>query len=146
MATILIVDDSAVDERVAAALLQKAEMEVMYADDGQHALAKIEERRRSLVLTDLNMSAMDGLTRVNSIGENYPSIPTILMTTHGSEETAAAALRAGAYSYVPKKYLSQDLVHTVQQVLGASTGREHSPVIDCLVQSQCTFVVPSDTG
>jgi CheY-like chemotaxis protein len=118
---ILIVDDSPVDRKIAAMLLSRGlNVGVENAEHGIEALAMIGENQPDLVLTDLNMPEMDGLSLVEAIRSRFPLVPTILMTAQGSEEIAMQALRRGAASYVAKRRLSADLVEIVRDVLAIS--------------------------
>ena len=92
MPTILVVDDTAVDRRLAGGLLENApNVDVCYAANGNEALLRIGSNLPDLVLTDLQMTDLDGLELVTSINERYPEIPVVLMTAHGSEVIAAGA-------------------------------------------------------
>ena len=103
MTIVLVVDDSAVDRRLAGGLLEKESgLTVIYASDGTEALVKLDTENPDLVVTDLQMPKMNGLELVGAIRHQYPLVPVILMTAHGSEEIAIAALEQGAASYVPK--------------------------------------------
>src|SRR5687768_8414998 len=103
MATVLIVDDAAVDRKLVGGLLARGkDLQVEFAASGEEALAKLTEVRPALVVTDLVMPGMSGLELVAQIVEQHPQIPVILMTGKGSEEIAVKALKAGAASYVPK--------------------------------------------
>lgn len=115
---VLVVDDSLVDRRVAGALLtKKAGVRVAYACNGEAALESMGRETPDLVVTDMQMPEMDGLALVESVRTQYPHVPTILMTAHGSEDTALQALRRGAANYVPKRELARDLAGTVAHVL-----------------------------
>ncbi len=121
MPTVLVVDDTAVDRRLAGGLLENApDLSVCYAQNGNEALLQIGNELPDLVLTDLQMPDLDGLELVNSINERYPDVPVVLMTAHGSEVIAAQALASGAASYVPKSDLADNLVETVMHILAMS--------------------------
>ncbi len=116
--TILVVDDSALDRRLAGALIAKdSSLRVVYAKDGLEALAEIERARPSAVVTDLQMPGMNGLELVEAVRRRYPALPIVLMTAHGSEEIAMLALRTGAASYVPKRRLAEELVIIVRDLV-----------------------------
>ena len=92
MPTVLVVDDSMTDRRLAGGLLSKLPgWEVRYAEDGGDALEQIELHLPDLVVTDLNMPHLNGLELVKTIGKQYPLLPVILMTAQGSEQIAVEA-------------------------------------------------------
>lgn len=144
--TVLVVDDSAVDRLVAGRLISKhVGWTITYAEDGVAALEKIEQSPPAVVLTDLQMPRMDGLALVEQIREKFPRIPVVLITGHGSEEIAIAALRAGAASYVPKRNLANDLIGTLEQVLAASKIDEgRTRVLATLSRRVSRFVLDND--
>jgi CheY-like chemotaxis protein len=163
--TVLVVDDSAVERRRAGGALESPNrsansggrllpgidsftagaIRVLYASNGRDALEKIKQAPPDLVVTDLVMPELDGLGLVKEVRAAYPAIPVVLMTAHGSEEIAAAALQAGAASYVPKRYLARDLPETVQTILHlAQTSRQQAIVLEHLVDSEVRFLLPSD--
>lgn len=121
MTTILVVDDSAMDRRVAGGLLEKEpDCQVLYAEDGAAALQSVEANLPDVVVTDMVMPRLDGLQLVEAMKRDFPLIPVIIMTAVGTEETAVQALKRGAASYVTKRRLSQDLFETVRMVLQAA--------------------------
>ena len=137
---VLVVDDSAVDRQLAGRLIEKqSSLSVGYAGDGREALLSIRKQRPDIVVTDLLMPGMDGLELVRVLRAEFPQLPVILMTGHGSETVAAQALQAGAASYVPKGRLAQELVPTLEKVLDRARA-ESQP--ERLVES----VVYCDTG
>ncbi len=115
--TILVVDDSPIDRRLASGLLTRAGFSARLAENGHAALVSLEQARAELVVTDLLMPEMDGLALVEAIRSRYADIPVILMTAHGSEDIAVRALQRGAASYVPKRDLARSLVDTVRSIL-----------------------------
>lgn len=126
-ATILVVDDSALDRRLAGALVAKDPgLRAAYASNGREALEVIGRERPAVVVTDLFMPEMDGLQLVEAIRREHPALPVILMTAHGSEETAVLALRTGAASYVHKRRLAEELVSSIRDLLSLRVGRRPS--------------------
>ncbi|MCA9087416.1 MAG: response regulator [Planctomycetaceae bacterium] len=121
MARILVVDDALLDLRMAGALLEsEPEWEVLYAHDGKQALEQIEKHLPDIVVTDLQMPGMNGLELVETMRNEFPLIPAVLMTAAGSEQIAVEAIEKGAASYVPKKELAAELVQTVSRLLTLS--------------------------
>lgn len=146
MVTALVVDDAKVDQRLAGNLLSvRADLSVLYADDGRHALDVMATRRPDVVVTDLQMPRMDGLELVEAVRQQYPDVPVVLMTAHGSEQIAADALKRGAASYVPKRCLSQDLAGTVERVLAVvGLERHQQHALQCLQAVETRFVLDND--
>jgi CheY-like chemotaxis protein len=143
--TVLVVDDSPVDRRLAGGLLERFGCTVQYAADGTEAVQQIAQRPPDLVLTDLQMPGMDGLQLVAAIKSEYPLVPVVLMTAQGSEEIAARALRQGAASYVPKRKLAEDLVPTLQRIwLGSLEDQTHPQLMHYLETSTAVFVLAND--
>src|SRR5438445_779607 len=147
---VLVVDDSPVDRRLAGVVVKSnAVWTTAYATNGREALEVIRQSPPDLVLTDLLMPEMDGLALVEEIHARYPSLPVILMTAHGSEEVALQALRAGAVSYVPKKWLARDLIPAIDQALAArKASRRVGRVLEAHqneVQSACAKVGLEDS-
>lgn len=124
---ILVVDDSPIDRRLASSLLTKAGYTTSLAENGQEALAALEKERADLVLTDLQMPEMDGLTLVDEVRKRHTNVPVILMTAHGSEDLAVRALQHGAASYVPKRDLARSLAETVKSVLSIRSAPAEAP-------------------
>jgi CheY-like chemotaxis protein len=147
MTTVLVVDDSPLDRKIAGGIVEAENMTATYAENGQEALDKMEQVRPDLVLTDLQMPIMDGLELVREVKKRYPATPVILITRAGSEEIAVEALRSGASSYVPKRNLKRDLGRVFDTVLSAvETLREEEHVRDLLQESQSYYVVGYDPG
>jgi len=146
MTSILVVDDSAMDRRIAAGLLEKrSDWDVIHAVDGPAALEQIELHVPDLVVTDLQMPGMNGLELVAKVREQYPLLPIVLMTAKGNEEIAVRALQEGAANYVPKRLLADELVDTVARVLTASTvDRSHSRLLHRITHNETRFSIESD--
>ena len=146
MQTVLVVDDVTLDRHLVGALIEEhVGWSAVFAEDGRDALALIKLQVPDVVLTDLQMPEMNGLQLVEAIRRDYSYLPVILMTAHGSEEIAVAALKAGAASYVPKRDLARDLVPTTQKVLDmARTTRNQQQVLDCLIETEFRFLLSND--
>jgi len=146
MTTILVVDDAPEDRQVATGLLrQDPELETVEAENGCQALALFSNVLPELVLTDLHMPEMDGLELVGAMRRQYPDVPVILMTAHGSEVIAVDALRQGAASYVPKAVLDSRLLDTVSQVLDAARMEQaYKRLTECMGNSTFTFHLEND--
>jgi CheY-like chemotaxis protein len=141
----LVVDDLPIDRLLAGNLLRAAGLRVVFAENGRDAIEKIDDEAPAIVVTDLQMPAMDGLALVERIRNDHPSIPVILMTALGSEDIAAAALRAGAANYVPKRALAQLLPEILDSVLcAAKSDRRRQRLLECTRRVECELVLPND--
>ena len=146
MSVVLVVDDAVVDQRIAGGLLEACGMfQVVYADSGAQALDSIKQSQPDVVLTDLQMPDLDGLQLVTNIAEQYPDIPVVLMTAHGSENVAAESLAAGAASFVPKTMLSEHLLSTVMQVMAMSASEaRYRKLAGCATKTELEFRLLND--
>ena len=99
---ILIADDEDASRKGLKALLSKAGYEVQEAADGQEALEKAAAFRPTVVVTDLVMPRLDGLELLTALHKELPFATVILLTGHGTVETAVAAMKQGAYDYLTK--------------------------------------------
>jgi len=144
--TILVVDDSPIDRRVVAAYLQNGlSARILTAANGLEALKILRREQPTLVLTDINMPDMNGLELIESIRENFPSLPVVIMTANGSEEFALQALQSGAASYVPKRELNNHLVSTVEGVLAAvHQERRKNRLLECITKLDCEYELEND--
>jgi len=147
MASVLVVDDSAVERHRVEKLLHKiADLTVLTAANGKEAIALLGREHLDVVLTDMQMPEMDGLQMVEEIRAKFPAVPVVLMTAHGSEEVAVQALQKGAASYVPKRNLAQDLEETIVSVLAISkSSRSQRRLLESLMQTESQFVLENDT-
>ncbi|GAB4160055.1 MAG: response regulator [Planctomycetota bacterium] len=115
---ILIVDDSATMRKIIMRGLRQAGIEhaeFKEAGDGAEGLKALESGRFDLVLSDVNMPNMNGLDFVKAIAERIPTPPPIVMiTTEGSEEIVAEAVKRGASGYLKKPFTPDK----IQSVIG----------------------------
>lgn len=148
--TILVVDDTAVDRALVGGVLQKnncGNLTVHFAESGEEALEMIAGEDPDVVLTDLRMPGMDGLALVKTMQVDYPFIPCVLMTAHGSEEIAAEALRNGASSFVPKKDLIHKLASTLIHVLSSAHHDRMARRFDeCWNETTSQFTLANDAN
>lgn len=146
--TVLIVDDSVIDRHLADAIVKKLDgWKAVFAGNGIEALELIKSQMPQLVLTDMLMPEMDGLELVQAVRNQYPLLPVILMTAHGSEDIAIQALQRGAASYVPKKSLARELAETIDQVMSlAQSNTNRQRVVESLSRQEIEFVLDNDVA
>jgi len=117
--TILIVDDSSSMRQVVNITLKQAGYEVTEACDGKDALTKLAGQKIHLVISDVNMPNMDGITFVREMKKNaaYRFVPVIMLTTEGTDEKKKAGQDAGAKAWVVKPFQPQQLLAAVTKLL-----------------------------
>jgi two-component system response regulator PilR (NtrC family) len=115
---ILIADDEPGIRESLAEVLRDAGHSVATAIDGTAALAALEERDFAIVVTDLRMPGTDGLAVLRRVRELSPQTVVLVMTAHGTIDTAVDALRAGAADYLLKPVVFDDLLAKVERILG----------------------------
>lgn len=143
--TLLLIDDEPVALRLAAGLLKRAfPYHRIETHDGSNVRESVEAVRPDLVITDLYMPEVDGLTIVSQLRARRPDLPVVVMTANGSEEAAVGALRVGAASYVPKQRLADELVDVVKWVLAVRAQRtRHEEAFDYMTSVERHFVLPN---
>ena len=115
MSRVLVIDDDASLRFTLEAVLGDAGMTVETADGGANGLAAFDARGADLVLTDLAMPDMDGMQVLARLRASDPSVPVVMLTAHGSERVAVAAMKAGAFDYLPKPFDPDELVLSVRR-------------------------------
>ncbi len=114
---ILVVDDEPNARSALGEILREEGYAVETAADGFKALARYEELGADLVLTDLKMPGMDGVELMNKLRQSSPQLPVVVMTAFGAVETAVAAMRAGAESYLTKPLNIDELQLVIARAL-----------------------------
>ena len=109
---ILVVDDEANLRRVLAAQLGRDGYEVHTAEDGEAGLAFLREHHIDLVITDLRMPKLGGMELLRAAMAEDATRPVVILTAHGTVDTAVEALKTGAFDYISKPF-DQDEVRTV---------------------------------
>jgi two-component system response regulator AtoC len=117
---VLLVDDDAAMGKVLAALLAQEEMDPHYVGGGTEALAALEAAPFDLVVTDLRMPGMDGMTLLGELTRRRPELPVIMLTAHGTVPLAVEALKAGATDFVLKPFDREELIYSVRKALMAT--------------------------
>jgi DNA-binding NtrC family response regulator len=114
---ILIVDDEVNMRLVLKAMLKKEGYDVETAADGLEALALLRRHDITACITDLRMPKLDGMGLLNRMVEEYPSIPVIIITAHGTVETAVDALKKGALDYITKPFEQEELKNVISKAV-----------------------------
>ncbi|MCO6509513.1 MAG: sigma-54-dependent Fis family transcriptional regulator [Aridibacter famidurans] len=115
--SILVVDDEKSQREILEMILSGEGYDVTTASSGEAAMKFVEKRHFDLVLTDLKMTGMSGLDLLKELTDYDKSIIVVLLTAHGSVDSAVDALRLGAFDYLQKPYDSEKLLDTISRAL-----------------------------
>ncbi|MGQ9921839.1 MAG: sigma-54-dependent transcriptional regulator [Desulfobacca sp.] len=118
---ILVVDDEPSIRESLGGWLRQDGFEVDTAADGMAALAMTKETRYDIMLIDVKMPEMDGLTLLKKLKETEPEVAVVMMTAHGAIQDAVDAMRLGAYDYLLKPFDLEELSLTVDKLVRLQT-------------------------
>ncbi len=121
---VLIVEDEENARRGYEALLRKWGLDVLGVASAEDALARFSEYRPAVLIADVELPGMDGLTLLGRLGEELRNIPAIVITGKGSEERAVAAIEAGAFWYIEKPLKAAILRALLDRALGKARDRQ----------------------
>jgi two-component system response regulator GlrR len=125
MNRILLVDDDPDILKLLSMRLSAAGYGVQAVDSGEKALAALAASRPELIITDLKMGGMDGLSLFDEVRKQAPTLPVIILTAHGTIPDAVSATRRGVFGFQPKPFDGKQLLEQVDQALRLSgSGRE----------------------
>ena len=114
---VLIVDDEPNLRKILAAQLSRDGYEVMLAEDGEQGLSMLREHHIDLVVTDLKMPKVDGMTLLREALKETPDLPIVMITAHGTVDTAVEALKLGAFDYLTKPFDKDEVRQVVAKAL-----------------------------
>jgi len=119
---ILIVDDEQDIRELIAGILVDEGFETRVAADGDSALASVRQRRPQLVILDiwLQGSRLDGMDILEILKRDHPDLPVVMISGHGTIETAVASIKKGAYDFVEKPFKADRLIHVTARALEAA--------------------------
>src|SRR5574341_1802220 len=100
-------------------MLRRDGYEVTAAADGEQALAVMARTPVQVVVTDLVMPRLDGLSLLRRVAADYPDVPVIVITAHGTVDSAVAALKAGAFDFITKPFEQDDLKRVIAKAARA---------------------------
>ncbi|WP_323761252.1 sigma-54 dependent transcriptional regulator [Maricaulis sp.] len=139
---ILIVDDEADIRELIGGLLEDDGYETREAADADGALAEIRARKPSLVILDvwLQGSRLDGIELLDEFRSIDANMPVIVISGHGTIETAVAAIRKGAYDFLEKPFKSDKLLLTVTRALETSRLRQENAQLRARSEAQSSLI------
>ncbi len=115
--TVLVVEDEELMRSILRQLLEDEGFQVFTADSAENALEIFSANNIAVTLTDIKMSGMDGLDLLDNLKSIDENAIVIIMTAYSSVDSAIAALRKGAYDYITKPFVNEDLIQTVKNAI-----------------------------
>ena len=119
--TVMTVDDSRTMRDMVSYTLKEAGYNVLEAEDGQQALSVLNGQRADVVITDLNMPNMDGISLIKELRAkpDYKATPILMLTTEADDTKKGAGREAGATGWIVKPFNPEKLLAVVNKVVGA---------------------------
>src|SRR3954466_14668485 len=117
MPAILIVDDLISIHEMLEAVISPTGYKTAFAPDGEKALTRYKAEKYDLVLADIDMKPMDGITLLKQLKQYDPNAVVIIMTAYASTESAVQALKFGAFDYLQKPFRVDELIATLRRGL-----------------------------
>jgi two-component system nitrogen regulation response regulator NtrX len=119
---ILIVDDEEDIRDLIAGILRDEGYETRVAGDSDAALSAVRQRRPQLIVLDiwLQGSKLDGIQVLDTLKREQPDLPVVMISGHGTIETAVASIKKGAYDFIEKPFKADRLIHVVSRALEAA--------------------------
>jgi len=117
---VLTVDDSRTMREMVSFTLRGAGFDVVEAFDGQQALVVLASHKVDLILADLNMPVMDGITLIKKVrsGGDHRTVPILMLTTESDDAKKQEGRAAGATGWIVKPFNPEKLIQVVQKVMG----------------------------
>lgn len=146
---ILVVDDEKNITFVIQAMLEKAGFETIVLNDSQQALQVIEEEEVDVIVTDLYMPGPSGMDILNYCQKKYSQLPVVVITAHGTVESAVSALKRGAFDFITKPFDQVELLNVVQNAVSTYRQRQKEPITligPSILPSQTQPPIPSIIG
>lgn len=143
---ILIVDDEKSMRKSLEEILSLEGYQVKSVPDGNTAVSSLESSDFDLMLLDLKMRGMDGLEVLKFAAENVPKCKVIMLTAHGSLESAIEALRRGAHDYILKPAKPEELVASVNKAMTARQDSERKQLLLSQIEASIQELKDSETG
>ncbi|BDA79010.1 response regulator [Leptospira kobayashii] len=116
---ILIIDDSAVFRKIISVHLKNANFELLEANDGLEALKQLSAGTVDLIVSDVNMPNMDGISFIKKIKEDpkHKFTPIIMLTTESQPEKKQQGIDAGAKAWLTKPFSPEELLDTISKLV-----------------------------
>jgi DNA-binding NtrC family response regulator len=126
MAKVLVIDDEANLRKVLAALLRRDGYDVTVAEDGEMGIAEFQKNGADAVITDLVMPKVGGMEVLKAVNSTDPEVPVIIITAHGTVDSAVEAIKLGAFDYVTKPFDQVELSNVLAKAVRTHEGARHN--------------------
>ncbi len=143
---IIIVDDEKITRTSLEDILKLEGYQVESFADGKSAIAALATKTFDLMLLDLKMPGMDGLEVLENLVEKAPDIKVIMLTAHGSLESAIQALRQGAHDYILKPAKPEELIASVNKAITQRHDSERKKLLLAQVEASIQELREADVG
>jgi DNA-binding NtrC family response regulator len=127
---VLVVEDDEVLGRLLADLLRQADFASEHVASGESALQELQSGCFDVVLSDLRLPGMDGLTLLTKVVDRWPDVPVVMLTAHGTVPIAVEAMRLGAADFLLKPFEREHLLGVIERTLSASVKVRSAPPSD----------------
>jgi len=129
MKKILVIDDDRDICLLLNRFLTRRGYEVIEMYTGKKALVWLESHQPNLVMCDYRLGDMDAMEMLTSIKNKYPEVPVIIITGYSDMRTAVKVMKMGAYDYITKPLLPDEIIHTIQQAIDHSESAAAKPAV-----------------
>ncbi|MBU1309820.1 MAG: sigma-54 dependent transcriptional regulator, partial [Gammaproteobacteria bacterium] len=147
---ILLVEDDAGLREALQDTLQLAQYQVLSACSAEEALLLLKQHKVQLVVSDVQMAGVSGLTLLKTLREHYPNLPVLMMTAYATVQAAVEAIRLGAVDYLAKPFSPEVLLSMVGRYVIANTASNVEPVVAAPASKQllalCARVAKTDAS
>ncbi len=123
---VLIVDDDQDISMMLSALMHKESLTHVVAHNGEEALKMVPSTRPGMMLVDVKMPGIDGMEVLKRVKEFEPHLPVVLITAYADIPSSVAAMRAGAFDYLPKPFDHSEVIRVIRTALAARERRRQS--------------------
>lgn len=137
---ILIADNQANMRKILKAILESEGYNVSVAADGAEAIDLIKKETFQTVITDLKMPIKDGIEVLQWITKKYPQLPVILITAHGSVETAVEAMKQGAFDFITKPFEKNEILQSLQKAVKTNSLYEKEITFDPFISGRFQLI------
>ncbi|MDF1581863.1 MAG: sigma 54-interacting transcriptional regulator [Methyloprofundus sp.] len=140
---VLVVDDEPSLLQLLDLRLRSLGLDIKKAESAEEAVALLPSYRPQLVITDLKMGKMDGMALFSHIQQQYPALPVIILTAHGTIKEAVAATHQGVFGFLTKPFVKEELIALVTKAFELNTRVDHVQDIDGIAAWRANIITRS---